>query len=223
MNAVETIDPPMMRAVLPPAVVLVESDFAVPPTPLLPGEEGTIARAGALRRDEYARGRQCARTALAAFGIQGFAVKAGICREPVWPDGLVGSITHCEGYCAAAVAHADCFAGLGIDCEPHRPLPAGVCRSIYRDEELRDLTTDGTVCWDKVIFSAKEAAFKAVFPITRNWIDFLDVVVQIDTERRVFHVTAVHARVREAAPLSRLMGRFRVSPSMIYTAAFVTR
>ena len=54
----------------------------------------------------------------------------GAKREPLWPAGVVGSITHCDGYRAAAVARATDLATVGIDAEPHEPLPDGVLAAI---------------------------------------------------------------------------------------------
>ncbi|MBO0877952.1 MAG: 4'-phosphopantetheinyl transferase, partial [Pseudonocardia sp.] len=89
--------------------------------PLWPEEAAHIGHAVPRRRDEYACVRHCARQGLAALGIAPAAILSGSRREPLWPPGAVGSMTHCAGYRAAAVARASDVAAVGIDAEPHEP------------------------------------------------------------------------------------------------------
>ncbi|WP_460370189.1 4'-phosphopantetheinyl transferase family protein, partial [Actinocorallia lasiicapitis] len=95
---------------------------------------------------------------------------------PVWPDGVTGSITHCAGYHAAAVAPAAEVAALGIDADPHLPLPDGVLDAIALPGELARLrnlkAADPAICWDLLLFSAKESVYKTWFPLTRRRLDF---------------------------------------------------
>ena len=74
--------------------------------------------------------RTCARIALGRLGLPPAPLLSGPKREPLWPDGVVGSITHCDGYRAVAVARADQLASIGIDAEPHAELPAGILARI---------------------------------------------------------------------------------------------
>src|SRR5690242_5958922 len=89
-------------------------------------EAAAVAGAVAARRAEFAAGRSAARRALAELGIGPVALPVGERRMPVWPTGIVGSITHCVGLAAAAVAWADDLAALGIDVEPAIALDADV-------------------------------------------------------------------------------------------------
>lgn len=106
---------------------------------------------------------------------------------PRWPAGLVGSMTHCEGYCAAALVRATDLASIGIDAEPHEPLPEGVLDAVSLPTELthlRELTADGPgahghrVHWDRLLFSAKESVYKAWFPLTGKWLDFSEADIE---------------------------------------------
>src|SRR5947207_7559339 len=85
-------------------------------------ELALVGEAGDKRRREFAAGRACARLALERLGRSNGPVLRGSNREPVWPDGVVGSITHTAGYCAAAVTEASCVLGLGIDAEANQAL-----------------------------------------------------------------------------------------------------
>jgi len=114
----------------------------------------------------------------------------GLRGAPRWPDGVVGSMTHCDDYRAAALARASDVASIGIDAESHGPLPDGVRGMIARDEELADLAeltrADPRVHWDMVLFSAKESVYKAWFPLTQRWLDFAEASVAIDADLRTF-------------------------------------
>jgi 4'-phosphopantetheinyl transferase EntD len=154
----------------------------------VPGEE-LPAGAAAGRRAEFSTGRALARAALGRLGVPPSAVPRGPGGAPVWPAGVVGSLTHCTGYRAAAVARAGAVPVLGVDAEPARPLPAGVLSVVARPEErlrLRRLAAvhPGT-CWDRLLFCAKEAVFKAWFPMTRAWLEFADVRVRLEPHGRL--------------------------------------
>jgi enterobactin synthetase component D / holo-[acyl-carrier protein] synthase len=174
----------VIEKILPDALASREA-FDDPPDALLfPEEEAVISRAVDKRRREFRTVRHCARRALRDLGLPAAAVLPGEHREPVWPPGVVGSLTHCTGYRAAAVAHQREVLTVGIDAEPHEPLPPDVAGAIALDEELVRLTklsaADSAVCWDRVLFCAKETVYKAWFPLTRRWLGFEQASVTID-------------------------------------------
>jgi 4'-phosphopantetheinyl transferase EntD len=115
----------------------------------------------------------------------------GVRGAPQWPAGVVGSLTHCAGYRAAALAHAGEIATIGIDAEPHASLPEGVCDAIARPEELATLSalTAATpqVSWDRLLFSAKESVYKAWFPLTQRWLDFGEASITFDPTDGTFN------------------------------------
>src|SRR5215469_8800536 len=96
----------------------------------LPAEEASLGDAAARRRAEFATARDCARRALRRLGAPDGAILRGSKREPVWPRGIVGSITHCAGYRAAAVARAAEILTVGIDAEPHEVIGDRVARRV---------------------------------------------------------------------------------------------
>jgi 4'-phosphopantetheinyl transferase EntD len=190
------------------------------------------------RRAEFATARHCAHTALAQLGAPPAPILRGVKHEPLWPDGVVGSITHCRGYraaavacwpdgvvgsithCrgyrAAAVAFREAVITLGIDAEPHAPLPAGVARRVLGDEERHWLegAPEGAH-WDRVIFSAKDSIYKAWFPLTGRWLGFDDAVITIDAEGGCFWARLL---VDGPAPLRKLTGRFLIEDALVLTA-----
>jgi 4'-phosphopantetheinyl transferase EntD len=148
----------VIEQILPAAVTAVEA-FTDPPDVLLfPEEEALVAQAVDKRRREFATARGCARSALATLGFAAAPILTGDKGAPQWPAGVVGSITHCAGYRAAAVARSDQVRSLGVDAEPDDVLPHGVLDVVSLPAErdrLWQLTAaaPGT-CWDRLLFSA---------------------------------------------------------------------
>lgn len=175
----------MIEKILPDEVASADAFDDPPDAVLYPGEEELISRAVDKRRREFRTVRHCARRALRQLGLPPVAVLRGERGEPQWPPGVVGSMTHCGGYRAAAVARSRDLHALGIDAEPHQPLPAGVLDAIALDVE-RDMVSelaaaDRTTCWDRILFCAKETIYKVWFPLTRSWLGFEDAAVTINS------------------------------------------
>jgi 4'-phosphopantetheinyl transferase EntD len=186
----------VIEELLPQSVVAVEAHDedgvdgtdgvdAVGGATLFPEEEAVVARAVPKRRREFTAVRGCARRAMEKLGVPAQAILPGERGAPTWPEGLLGSMTHCEGYCAAALVRAADLASLGIDAEPHRPLPEGVQDAIALPTEearLRRLAADRPeVHWDRLLFSAKESVYKAWFPLTGKWLDFAEADIEVST------------------------------------------
>ncbi|CAM5701645.1 4'-phosphopantetheinyl transferase superfamily protein OS=Streptomyces tendae OX=1932 GN=GUR47_02200 PE=4 SV=1 [Streptomyces tendae] len=163
----------MIEELLPDTVVAVEAfgHDAAGHLPLYPEEEEIVARAVAKRRREFTVVRSCARRAMEKLGVPPQPVRTGERGAPRWPDGVAGSMTHCDGYCAAALVRLTDLASLGIDAEPDGPLPNGVLKSIALPAEaarLRRLDEARPgIHWDRLLFSAKESVYKAWFPLTQ--------------------------------------------------------
>jgi 4'-phosphopantetheinyl transferase EntD len=164
---------------LMPASACAEMFSDAPESTMLPIEAASIAGAVAERRREFGTVRCCAREALRRIGVPAVPILPDGDGAPLWPAGVVGSMTHCAGYRAAAVARTGDVRGVGIDAEPHAALPSEVLYLVLRDEErarqrmLAD--ADRGLHWDRIVFCAKEAVYKAWFPLTRRWLDFADV------------------------------------------------
>jgi len=150
---------------------------------LLPEEAALVAGASEKRRREFTGVRVCARLALARAGSRPAPILPGPTGAPLWPSGVVGSMTHCDGYRAAAVGRSEAFAAIGIDAEPHAPLPDGVLARVASESEqitLARLATQAPeFCWDKILFCAKEAVFKAGSRMTGRWLGFTGAEVEL--------------------------------------------
>ncbi|KOU78103.1 4'-phosphopantetheinyl transferase [Streptomyces sp. MMG1533] len=153
---------------------------------LYPEEEAVLAQAVPKRRREFAAVRTCARRAMEKLGVPPQPVLPGERGAPRWPAGLTGSMTHCDGYCAAALVRATDLASLGIDAEPDGPLPDGVLLSVSlpaeRDRLLRLAQDRPGPHWDRLLFSAKESVYKAWFPLTGQWLDFSEADIELSVD-----------------------------------------
>lgn len=179
----------MLEGIVPAGVAVAASDGDLGEE-LFEEEEAVVANAVDSRRREFTTGRACAREALAQLGFPPQAIPADERGAPLWPSGIVGSITHCEGFRASAVGRAAELTTIGIDAEPNRPLPGGVLGDIALPEEracLRALAAESPeVCWDRLLFSIKESIYKAWFPLAQRWLGFEDAMVEIDREGEAF-------------------------------------
>jgi 4'-phosphopantetheinyl transferase EntD len=212
---------------LPAVVVAREAFDDEPGEPPFPGEEDLIARAVDGRRREFITARRLARAALAELGYPAAPIRTGPHREPIWPAGVVGALTHSTGYRAAAVARRTDLAAVGIDAEPNAALPEGVGRSVIlpaeavRLEQLARQSPD--VHWERLLFSAKESVYKAWFPLTGRWLGFEDAELTFDPAAGTFDARVLidGARTDGGPPLTELAGRFVVHDGLLITAVTV--
>jgi 4'-phosphopantetheinyl transferase EntD len=211
----------VIGSLLPAWVVTVEAGDADWTAPLLPEEEPLVARAVEKRRREFTAGRACARRALARLGWTDVPVLAGPRREPLWPAGVVGAITHCHGYCAAAVARDTDVRGLGIDAELREPLPAGVAELVCTERERRWAAALAGDHWGTLVFSAKESVYKAWYPIVERWLDYRDAELTVEAERGRFSARILLPDAGEVFPWNPLDGRFAVGDERVFTAVVV--
>ncbi len=212
-------------ALLDPRIAIAEAPLSDEAAGLMAEEVASVAEAVPRRRLEFAMGRACARTAMAALGHARQPLPRGRDRMPVWPGDLVGSITHTDAWAAAAVARrADGFAAVGIDLEPANELAVDLWTSICTPEEQAKLAavaglTPGLAA--HLAFCMKEAAFKCQFPLSKAMLEFADLAVDADVDAGTFAAT-----FRKSAPPFRtndqLVGRFAVSGDHIASAVVIT-
>jgi 4'-phosphopantetheinyl transferase EntD len=168
---------------LVPGSACAELFFDAPEAAMFPVEAAVVANAVPARRREFATVRYCARKALQQMGVPAVPILPDVDGAPRWPAGVVGSMTHCAGYRAAVVARAGELRGVGIDAEPHAALPAAAVDFVLRPDERTRLPAleraRPDLHWDRILFCAKEAVYKAWFPWTRQWLDFADVCTTV--------------------------------------------
>lgn len=219
-------DSGVIEEIVPKSAASAESFGGSLGTGLFPEEATLVARATEKRRQEFTTGRECARGALAALGVSASPILRGYRGAPQWPDGVVGTITHCAGYCGAAVARTQDLLTIGLDAEPNAPLPGGVLELVSLPGErarLRELAAvSPAMGWDRLLFCTKEAVYKAWFPLTGRWLGFADADIAIDPEERTFTARIhVPAPVINGEPLSSFTGRWLANENLILAAIAV--
>jgi 4'-phosphopantetheinyl transferase EntD len=175
MNAAAAMALRLARAALPTEVSV--GSCAVGAGEAWADEAEALPRAVPKRRAEFAAGRTAARAALAGLGLAPVALPRLPDRLPLWPPGLRGSIAHCDTVAVAAATRAPL--SPGIDVEPDAPLPADIVEVVAT---RRELAASLPVNVARLVFAAKEAAFKAQFPLTRAWLDFADLTVTLTAD-----------------------------------------
>jgi 4'-phosphopantetheinyl transferase EntD len=213
----------MIAALFDADVVAVEAGPDAWEGTLLPEEEPFVARAVERRRREFTAGRTCARRALAALGIEGFPILVGEDRAPVWPEGIVGSIAHCDGYCGAVAARRGAILGLGLDVERADPLDARTRELVCTASERARLGAGaGAGRLAKAHFSAKESVYKCVGPILGRFLEFHEVEIDLDAGAGLF---TARLRIPETLPggAGRLDGRVAWGADHVFTGATLRR
>lgn len=213
----------LIATITPEPAVGVDTREDPPDAALYPGEHEIVARAVPSRRQEFTTARSCAREAMVRLGAEPAAIGQGLRGDPQWPEGLLGSITHCAGYRGAVLGRVGQVLTIGIDSEPNEPMPAGVFDAISLPGEramvAELLAGDPGTRWDRLLFCTKEAVYKAWYPLAGCWLDFDDALVSVDPAAGTFTAQLlvagpeVHGRA-----LTGFTGRWLVDDGLLLTA-----
>ncbi|MEU0544190.1 4'-phosphopantetheinyl transferase Npt [Nocardia sp. NPDC005978] len=220
----------MLGRILPSGVA--SAELVVYPEDLKPhpSEEHLIAKAVEKRRRDFIGARHCARQALTQLGEPAVAIGKGEDGGPLWPRGVVGSLTHTDGYKAAALGHSLRFRSIGIDAEPHAALPDGVLDSVSLPAErawLKAALQATDLHLDRLLFCAKEATYKAWRPLTGRWLGFEDAHISftVDDENADGGAGSFHSELLipghttdGGAALKTFDGRWAITDGLILTA-----
>ena len=187
-----------------------EMEDAGQPIPLHPLEERLVAASSDKRRRDFALGRACAHSALAALGHDDAVVGMGERGAPLWPGGVLGSITHTRGYAAALVAEARNFSGVGLDAERVGEVTENLWPRLFDGTERNHLLAADAASRPvlaTLFFSAKEACYKAW--MVRGALRFHDI--QVTPEEGGFTATRADEN---------LHGRYALQGDLMLTAAW---
>ena len=187
---------------------------------LHPEERVVVSRAVDIRKSEFGDARWCAHRALQELGLESAgSILKGEKGMPLWPDGYTGSLTHTEGLRVAVAAPTSELLSVGIDAEPAEPLPEGVLDQIARSTERHwvDKQKSAGNAWaDRLLFCAKEATYKAWFPMTRQWLGFEDAEIEIRSDG-----TFIAYLLVRPTPVPYIRGRWVVRGGYVYASTFV--
>jgi 4'-phosphopantetheinyl transferase EntD len=142
-------------------------------------ERAVVGMAVRKRRAEFAAGRMASREALREIGIADAPLLPGPDRAPIWPRGVAGTIAHTRRRAVAAVAPTDRVRGIGVDLEPDEPVDPDLFAGILTPDEIDDLegSPEERGRAVRLAFTAKEAVFKCLHPVTGVFLEFGDVTV----------------------------------------------
>lgn len=222
----------MIREVLPPDVHGAQCYGDVAPDGAHPDELAAVRTATAARRGEFHTVRVLARRALTRLAPEAdrryeeHSLLPDARGAPTWPLGVVGSMTHSQNYRAAVVADSGTCAAIGLDAESNQTLPPEVSDIVCRAEErsmIRVLSRhEPSQPWSCVIFSAKESIYKAWYPLTKAWLGFDEISVQIEHDSQTFRARLmVQASPDRVRMIEELRGRWVVAGRYILTTAYL--
>lgn len=210
----------LVRPLIGPNVALAVVDpLAAIPNPFEEELECLSTTAVDKRRREFAAGRAAAHRAMAQLDWQPQPILVGEKRAPVWPNGLTGSITHTHSCAMAIIARSKDMRSLGIDVEMDTPLADKLISAVCSDREqawVQAQANPGQLA--KVIFSAKEAAYKCQHTLSQRFFGFAGMELELDLAQGCFQACFTS----EQPPFTRgdiIAGRFAIGAGVIVTTA----
>ena len=218
-----------LASLFPPYVAVEAAGAADADESLLTADEARwLAPMVPMRRREFTMGRNAARRALARLGVAPVTIgRHATDRDPEWPGGVVGSISHSHGVAAAACARTGDLLAIGLDVERAGPLGDDIVGEICRPDELdalRSTTSPLPSDWPKLFFAIKEASYKAWFPRTRTPLEFHAMHVTLDPSARRFTATVHHAAAAHLAEAPWVLeGRFDWDDEVVLAGALIRR
>ena len=173
---------------------------------LLPEEADIFAGSVVERRRATGAARILARELLCQLGCpRTTALPKSASGAPIWPTGIIGSLAHDPRFAIAAVGKRDDVAALGIDIEPAENLPFELDLIATPKERLSVISSRHG---GRLLFTAKEAVYKAVYPLDKVFLEHHDVEIDFDACKAI-------VRGRHVLDL-----RFGISESLV-TLAFI--
>lgn len=188
------------------------------PGQLTAEERPAVARAVEKRRREFAAGRQLARHGLKSFGNAAVSIPVSERRYPVWPDGIVGSISHTRDRVGVALARRQDYAAVGLDLEIRKSVTRNLFGSILLESEMHRLPAASAEEEATLVFSCKEAVFKAVNPVCDEFLDFLDVSIELLDGA---FVARCKDSLQSAEIIGAARGYFEIKPEFVQTLFLV--
>ncbi len=138
-----------------------------------------------VRQREFLAGRLAAEDSLAAWLPRGtYSIGIGEGREPVWPDGFCGSLSHTREWAVAAGGRREALGSVGVDLEDPTRLSPKTWRMVLTPAEqdwihLHIPERDWN-WWGTLIFSLKECFYKWQYPLTGAWLGFQEASVELE-------------------------------------------
>jgi phosphopantetheine--protein transferase-like protein len=204
-------------------IILLTGPIHDTPAQLYPEEQQYIKNAAQARVAEFSAGRHYAKKALSKLGINDFPIHVGDNRQPVWPKTIVGSISHCKNQVGVVVTHTKSYAGIGLDIETIKPLRYNISRHVCTKKDTQWLGQFSDKEHDLmliVLFSLKEAIYKAVYQYRHIKLGFKDVTVVPNLGNN-----SAHAEFHNHPDITKheqpMLLRFYIDAPHVYSSALI--
>jgi len=205
-------------ALFPRNVVTVETNLETVRGVVLPEEASLVRNCTPRRQREFFAGRACAREAMRRLAVPDTPVLKDARGAPLWPSGIVGSLSHTSRYGAAAVARVENVDALGLDIERIADVDESCWPYIYTERELAWLLSQAAHMRRRLaalLFSAKECFYKCQYALTQQWLEYRDVAIVVDLARNTFQP---QPSVEVAVPSETVfLGRYRFHHEHAFT------
>jgi enterobactin synthetase component D len=212
-----------LREILPRSCGVACKSAEPPPEILTVEEAGRLKNLRDARRGDFIAGRGAARDALAQVGIHSALIPSGPNNEPVWPPGVVGSISHAGGSAVAVVARSDVLEAIGIDIELTATVTSEIWADIFQESEMAFVLSQPVALrrpFATAIFCLKEAFYKYQFPQARQWLEFKDVEVLVEAETNQGLLRPKRPVTIAGRDLSEVAGHYRIGINYTLAAVF---
>ncbi len=191
---------------------------------LYPEEQAIVRRSVAKRRREFSAGRVCARRALARLGLTECVLTRNPDGTTAWPPKVTGTISHNDTWCGSAVAWQSDIAGIGLDIETVERITTQIAKRVLTRSELAWLSgkpEDETQKWSALIFSAKEAIYKCLFPHVDAKIRYYDAEIIPADDGISFAVKLSKNIAFRISSFPSLSGRYLVHEGDVFTGVIL--
>ena len=188
---------------------------------LHPEETIIISNAIDKRRYEFSAGRLCARKALQQIGIDNCIIKQGENGGPIWPDQIMGTISHSKKWAAAAISTTKDIKAIGFDIETINRISDDILKRIITDpekEHLKNKDKQKAQEYAALIFSAKEAIYKSLSSKYNGNLRFKDVSILCKNNSPEFEIQLNNELKTFLKDMPRLLCKFMIHENDIFTA-----
>ncbi|MES9828173.1 MAG: 4'-phosphopantetheinyl transferase superfamily protein [Candidatus Thiodiazotropha sp.] len=210
-----------LSSLFPSNVVIVHATDEMWETAVRTEEEQLIQDSVVKRQRQFRAGRNAAHAALEQLNAPSGPLLRGEKRQPTWPLGFLGSISHCDDRCVVVCALEGEVVSLGIDVEPLQPLKPGIGRYIDTEEEKVFMQHHGDLP-QRLIFSAKESLYKCYYPLVGRFFGFQSVTLDVDISRQRFQFRPTAACSIDFPHHLQFHGGYLIAEEHLYTGCFLT-
>jgi 4'-phosphopantetheinyl transferase EntD len=211
-----------LSSLFPSDVVIVHATEKMWATPVHREEEQLIQGSVTKRQRQFRAGRNAAHAALSQLDAPYEPLLRGDNRQPIWPQGYLGSISHCDDSCVAACAKDGVIVSLGLDVEPLEPLKPSVARYIETENEWGFMQRHAELP-RRLIFSAKESVYKCYYPLVGRFFGFHSVVLEIDISRQSYRFRPSALCEIDFPQDLAFHGRYLLTENHLFTSCYLTR